>query len=215
MSEAAVIDKPAETGTTTAAATTATTTEKPDAGSIIGGPGEGKPTDTPSAPIVGAPKAPESYADFKLGEGISKDEVALGDFTKLAKELDLSQEQAQKVIDLQGALLTRQLQAHKQMTEGWAAESNSDAEIGGAKMAKTRADCQKAVAWFNGSDPTNGKIMIEDLNLTGFANKPAWVRFFSRVGRLVGEGTISDGKTGKVGAAESAADRLFPNTPKQ
>src|SRR5712671_1685898 len=59
--------------------------------------GDPKPEDKPKdPPAVGAP---DKYADFKVPDGFKFDEKALTEATAAFKELGLSQEKAQKLVD--------------------------------------------------------------------------------------------------------------------
>src|SRR5882762_10933205 len=89
---------------------------KPEGGSFL--TQEPKPEEKP-APREGDPEppvkepegekppagAPEKYEDFKLPDGYKMDETASKEVTAMFKELNLSQDQAQKLVDYYGANL--------------------------------------------------------------------------------------------------------------
>ena len=72
--------------------------EKPDEGNapLIEPSDDGKKDEAQAKPEG----APETYTDFTLPEGFTLDDTRKGDATALFKELNLSQVQAQKAIDL-------------------------------------------------------------------------------------------------------------------
>src|SRR5687767_12536146 len=77
--------------------------------------------------------APEKYEDFTLPEGIELDQAAMEGFLPVAKELNLTQEQAQKLVDLQTAYVKNAADAQakawdKQLTE-WADAARADKEF--------------------------------------------------------------------------------------
>src|SRR5262245_53574028 len=80
-----------------------------------------KPTD-PAKPA--AQGAPEAYSEFTFGDGFELDSAVLTDFQTLAKELNLNQEGAQKLIDLQTKLeegrTSSTQQALQTQAEAWA-----------------------------------------------------------------------------------------------
>ena len=128
---------------------------------------------------------PEKY-DIKVPEGMSLDTQALEKFTPIAKELKLSNEQAQKLADIyaerQDAAVKAQREAYQQTVEGWKKESKADKEIGGTNLPVTQATCRKALNVFD-PDGEFSKLMDE----SGFGNHPAVLRFVNRVGKSVKE----------------------------
>ncbi|MGO9170022.1 MAG: hypothetical protein ACLP56_24415 [Candidatus Sulfotelmatobacter sp.] len=104
--------------------------------------GEGKPIKKPDTEKP-ATKAPEEYAEFKLPEGTTLDEQSATEFKGLAKELDLTQEQAQKLLDFGGGKIRAQIEApYKLWAETqtkWQAEVKADPEIGGTKFESSIA----------------------------------------------------------------------------
>ncbi|HDX9033768.1 TPA: hypothetical protein ROV54_002825, partial [Staphylococcus aureus] len=81
--------------------------------------------------------APEKY-EFQAGEGVELDAEALKDFEPVARELNLTNEQAQKLVDAYPKILAgvqqRQADAWQAQTEEWAATVKADKEIGGDKL---------------------------------------------------------------------------------
>jgi hypothetical protein len=91
--------------------------------------------------------APEKYEDFKLPEGVQSDPADVAEFQGLAKELNLTQEQAQKLIDFEAkvsqkaadAAATNQKQAWVDHVDRLTTEFKADKEIGGAKLDESVA----------------------------------------------------------------------------
>ena len=150
--------------------------QKPDEGKAE----EQKATDQPSESVV-----PEKY-DIKVPEGMSMDTEALERFTPVAKELKLSNDQAQKLADLyaerQEATFKAQREAYAKTVEGWIKEVKADKEIGGTNLPVTQATCKKALSVYD-PDGEFMKLMDE----SGFGNHPAVLRFVNRVGKSVKE----------------------------
>ena len=74
------------------------------------------------------PGAPEEYADFTLPEGMEIDPDLIAEFKAEAKRLNLSQEDAQKLVDIQAKLAEKQskavLEQHQKTVAEWAEQVN-------------------------------------------------------------------------------------------
>ncbi|HHE1859533.1 TPA: peptidase, partial [Salmonella enterica subsp. enterica serovar Strathcona] len=84
------------------------------------------------------PGAPEKYA-FTAPEGQELDTSALAQFEPVARELNLTQEQAQKLVDVYPKVLAgvqqQQAESWQKQTEDWAAAVKADKDMGGDKLA--------------------------------------------------------------------------------
>ncbi|WP_219096563.1 hypothetical protein [Pseudomonas sp. UMAB-40] len=153
-----------------------------------------KPGD-PAKPEDGKPKdegkkdepqgAPEAYTDFKLPEGMDMDAEVLGEFKGLAKELNISQEKAQQLIDFQTKLATKQAEEYQaavtKQKEDWAAAVKNDPELGGEKYEKSVESAVKVIQAFGDEGLKNL------LNTTGLGNNPALFKFCHRVSQAISE----------------------------
>lgn len=147
--------------------------------------------DDPTKPAVEG--APDAYSDFTTGEGFELDAAVLSDFQSLAKELNLSQASAQKLIDLQGKLeaarATGAQQAITAQAEAWAKAVENDAELGGEHFEATRETAAKAIQQFGSPE------LRQLLNETGLGNHPELVRFCQRIGKALSEDNLVLGGT--------------------
>ncbi|NNA40033.1 peptidase [Pseudomonas lundensis] len=129
--------------------------------------------------------APEAYTDFTLPEGMDMDVGTLDAFKGLAKELNIPQEAAQKLIDLQTTLVAKQADAYQQAVvaqgQKWAAEVKSDPELGGENYDKSVASAIKVIQSFG--DPA----LTELLNDSGLGNHPALFKFCHRISAAISE----------------------------
>lgn len=150
--------------------------------------------------------APEKY-EFKAGEGVELDQEALKGFEPLARELNLTNEQAQKMVDLYGEKLLPQIQkqqteAWQKTTEQWAADVKADKEIGGDKLVSSLSVAQRALDQFGTPE------LKEYLNSTGLGNHPELVKAFVKIGKSMSEdGMVTGSKT----TTQSVAQRMYPN----
>lgn len=172
---------------------------------IVTGKGEeGKATDGKAAEKAGAP---EAYKAFTLPEGVVVDEALVAQFQPLAKEMGLTQEQAQKLVDIQTRELAKgaesQTKAWAEINEKWVEAAKSDKEYGGAKFGENIAVAKKALDAFGTPE------LREALEITGAGNHPEFLRFMYRVGKTLKEDTVMTGKP--TPASKSHAAILFPN----
>ncbi|RRN88926.1 peptidase [Citrobacter portucalensis] len=135
--------------------------------------------------------APEKY-EFKPAEGQELDAAALEQFEPIARELNLTNEQAQKMVDLYGTKIMpmvqqQQVEAWQKTTEQWAADVKADKEIGGDKLTANLSAAQRALEQFG--DPE----LKEYLDSTGLGNHPALVKAFIKVGKAMSEDKVVTG----------------------
>lgn len=147
--------------------------------------------------------APEKY-EFTAGEGVELDTEALKDFEPVARDLNLTNEQAQKLVDAYPKILAgvqqRQAEAWQAQTEQWAADVKADKEIGGDKLTANLSAAQRALDQFGTPE------LKEYLNATGLGNHPDLVKTFVKIGKAMSE----DGMvTGKESGQRSAAEVLY------
>lgn len=127
--------------------------------------------------------APEAYDDFEIPEGVeSFGEPVIAAFTEVARDLNLSQEQAQRLID---AIGPAQLEAQKAVVnnavDSWVEKTRADKEIGGSNYKPSIANARKTIDRF-------GTPELKTL-LTGKAtrlvNHPEVLRLLARVGKAI------------------------------
>jgi hypothetical protein len=164
-----------------------------------------------------AKRGPEEYAEFKLPEGAAIDEEGMTGFKGLAKELDLTQEQAQKLLEFGGEKIKAMAEAPSKLwaeTQAkWQAEVKADPEIGGTKFQ----DSVKTAALVFEPGESNPFVSSAEeavglrnaLNATGAGNNPAIVKLFVKMGSILKEPA---GLAGKPVAATRASllDKMYP-----
>ena len=149
-------------------------------------------TDTDSGGSADTPDllgAPDSYEDFTLPEGVEVDKSAMSEATAVFKDAGLSQENAQKLVDLnvkmQQSAAEQSEQQFKTMLNDWVDETKADSEVGGDKFEASVADARKAISAF-GND-----AFREIISSSGLGNHVEMVRVFAKIGKLVSEdGTV-------------------------
>lgn len=135
--------------------------------------------------------APEKY-EFKPAEGQELDAAALEQFEPIARELNLTNDQAQKMVDLYGTKIMpmvqqQQAEAWQKTTEQWAADVKADKEIGGDNLTANLSAAQRALEQFGDQE------LKEYLDSTGLGNHPALVKAFIKVGKAMSEDKVVTG----------------------
>lgn len=155
--------------------------------------------------------APENYADFKIADGLSIDETALTEFKAFAKEMNWSQEQAQKIVDFQNKLeLQRTEQGQKQweaVVEAWRNAAKTDKEVGGPQFKEQVALADKALQKYGTPE------LRQLFNDTYVGDHPEMIRVFARIGKAMSEDTISTG--GNAASSVPIEQKLFPSMSTQ
>ena len=151
--------------------------------------------------------APEVY-EFKAAEGQTFDPEFVKSYSEVARELNLTQEAAQTMIDKVGPVLAKQQQAQiAQVRNDWAEASKVDAEFGGTKFNENLAIAKQSIDKFATPE---FKQMLDD---TGLGNHPEWIRYCYRVSKAFSPDNFEGGHK-EGGAApndfNSMASRLYP-----
>lgn len=125
--------------------------------------------------------APEKY-EFKPYEGREFDPEVVNAFSGIAKELNLTQEAAQKVLDTMAPKMAeRQMAQMEAIRSQWTEASKSDREFGGDKITENLAVAKKALDSFGTPE------LRTLLNESGLGNHPEVIRFMFRAGRAISE----------------------------
>lgn len=191
----------ADAGTTSTLLTAAAdATDAPEGGEAkpegdAGGETEGekKPEGEEKKPPTGAP---EEYADFKMPEGVALDGEMTGEFKTVAKELNLTQDQAQRLADLGARQAQKAAGANteviKQARAEWSAAAAADKEFGGEGFKGNMAYARKALDTF-------GTPELRDvLNGSGLGDHPEFIRFMYRAGKAISADTFVPGGAAKA-----------------
>lgn len=179
--------------------------DKPQPGTEGDKPQDEKPADgdKPEDEEQKQEGAPEKY-EFTAGEGVELDADALKDFEPVARDLNLTNEQAQKLVDAYPKILAgvqqRQAEAWQKQTEGWAETVKADKEIGGDKLTANLSAAQRALDQFGTPE------LKEYLNATGLGNHPDLVKTFVKIGKAMSEDGMVDGSNQ---GQRSAADVIY------
>ena len=140
--------------------------------------------------------APEKY-EFKAPEGREYDAEVINNFSEVAKELNLSQDAAQKLLDKMAPIVEqRQIQQIEQVRTQWAEAARADKEFGGEKLSENLAVAKKALDQFGTPE------LRTLLNESGLGNHPDVIRFMFRAGKAISEDRYVGGDVGKGGKSQ-------------
>lgn len=174
-------DEPMETAPQTNESTTETlVTKEAEAPKTEETPAGEKAADAPKTEDAQKPEgAPEAY-DFKAAEGQEYDGEFIKVYSEIAKELNLSQENAQELLDkVSPVVQQRQLEKINEIREGWAASSKTDKEFGGDKFKENLALAKQAL---NELGTPELKTFLDN---SGLGNHPELIRLLYRAGKAI------------------------------
>jgi hypothetical protein len=184
-----------DTGKTADAAApdTSSTKETPSA-EKPGTPSDGTTPDAKTEPQAKAPIVPEKYEDPKLPEGMTLNPELKTQFDAVAKELKLSQEQYQKVVDIQSKHTESQIKQtmdlfSKQIND-WKDETTKEL---GPDPVKSLSVAAKAIDQIF-TDPKENAEFRDMMKTTGLGNWRLMVKAFSFVGKQISEDRFPDGR---------------------
>ena len=145
--------------------------------------------------------APESY-EFKAPEGTQFDDAVIGAFSEVAKELNLPQDQAQKVLDkMVPVIAARQAEQFQAARTEWAEAAKTDKEFGGEKLTENLGTAKKAL---DALATPELRTLLEE---SGLGNHPEVIRVFYRAGKAISEDRFVAGQAGKTNQGD--ARRLY------
>lgn len=149
---------------------------------------------------------PIEYADFTAPEGVTLNPDAVTELKAFAAEKKLTQEEAQKLVDLgaktmqqQHAALVSQIE---QAQAQWSEASSTDKEFGGDKLAENVGLAKTALDKFG--TPELSQMLKE----SGLGNHPEIIRAFYRVGKAISEDKTVPGST-RPGGGDALA-KMYP-----
>lgn len=153
-------------------------------------------------------EVPEKY-EWTLPEGFEGelDQAAVEAFEPLARELGLTQEQANKMVELHAQSLMKANEAAREQIasqmQQWNESLRTDPDFGGAKFNENVAIAQKAVQAFGPPELT------QVLNETGLGNHPALVKTFHQIGKAISEDRFVPGN--QSSGPRSAGAIMYPD----
>jgi len=178
--------------------------------------------DKPPQPPAGAP---EAYSDWKLPDGYALDTGVSENGSKLFKELNLTQDQAQKLVDFYSE---HAIKSSKETLDAWTATRKewrdgiaNDPQLG--KLTGSNGnfgpDSALVVTVNRALDGLQNPKLVSDfkdaMELTGAGDNPAFVKVLYALASKVTEGTTyARGEPSRAANARpTAGAALYPNLP--
>jgi hypothetical protein len=157
--------------------------------------------------------APEKY-EFAAPEGKEFDPEVIGVYSEIAKELNLPQEAAQKMLDKMAPFMEQHaIQQIEALQTQWKNDAVVDKEFGGEKLRENLSVAKKALDQF--ATPQ----LRELLDKSGLGNHPEIIRFMFRAGKAISEDTFVGNSPGSGKADPKGfndfASALYSNQPTQ
>jgi len=146
------------------------------------------------------PQVVDEKTEFSLPDGLKVDEKKMSAFKTVAKELGLTKEQAQKLVDLDAENIKNADKAFTDMKASWKAETikqlgeNAEQKLGEAAAAFKRFGDDEFV-----------KLMQD----TGLENHPAVVRVFRSIGSKIAVDTTVSATSSGVNSSMTLAESLY------
>ena len=154
---------------------------------------------------------PESY-EFKAPDGMELDTELVSEFDPIAKELGLSQEGAQKLVDMYAGKILPRMQAQQaelmaETVAQWADTAKADKEFGGDEFDANMGIAKHALEKFGSED------LVSYLNESGLGNHPEMIRAFYRIGKAISDDSVSVDTNGG-GQPRSVEEVFYPSMTK-
>jgi hypothetical protein len=175
----------------------------------------------PPKPAAEAPVIPETY-EFKAPEGYEISPELIAEATPLLKELNLTQEQANKLMDFYNANSLKAMKGAEEFVtktrEGWVQEIMNDRELG-PRIDEVKSEIGKALNSLG--NPELVTKFKDAMNLTGAGDHPAFVKAFYAMAKNLNEGRhVPGGQPSPAGQTPSGniapptiAKSMYPNLP--
>ena len=191
--EVATNEEQSETSTETTEAAATETTEST----------ESDAAETEGQEETEAAGAPEEYATFDLPNDFDMNQDTLAEYHAWSKENNLTQEQAQKGVDMVAQMKQAEMDAWVQQQKSWVEDAKADAEFGNDKFDESISIAVKARDSFGTSE------FNEMLDSSGLGNHPEMIRFLHRVGKAISENSVVVGGTTTAQLTREAV--LYPS----
>lgn len=158
-------------------------------------------------------EAPEAYEAFTIPEGLVMNEALLEKAGPVFKELGLTQEQAQRLVDLQAEGEVARMEAWSAQQTEWREAAVTDPEVGGKNQEEHAANVKMAIKFFKAIGTPELAAL---LNESGLGNHVELIRVGMRGQKAIGDDTITGTKPRQVAGQltpREKAKRDYPNSP--
>jgi hypothetical protein len=191
-----------------------------DGKSVLNQKVEGEKKEEPAAK-----GAPEKYEDFKAPDGVKLDPAVIAKAAPIFKELGLSQDAAQKLVDtyreLSAEAAAAPYKAYQDTVAGWLKDSQDHPDLRGKLGPGQEVNVRIAKLLDGVPDSKLASDFREAMDITGVGNHPAFIRLMDHFAKQLTEGThVAGNGPGPGGQSApgtasrpSAAASMWPNLP--
>ena len=193
-------------GSVTQQATDQAVQQAVEKSSIVAQPTQQTPLPQPASQV------PEVYQPFTLPDGKQADTEQMKEVSALFREMNLTQEQAQKLVDFHskqwlGAVDTFEQELNRRVAD-WGEQTKANPEFGGIRLNESLTSVRRAISKLGGGE------LEKALNETGAINHPGIFAAFVRAGRMFGEDGFVQGAPSGAGGGRTPQDMakiVYPN----
>lgn len=150
--------------------------------------------------------APDEYKDFELPEGVQVDKEIVDQYKQMAKEMDLPQEKAQKLINLAAKNIEKAQEAQRDLWDNtrkeWVESIKSDKEFGGNQFNETIVRAKRALNEYGTPE------FKSFLDQTGYGDNPELIKMLAKIDKARGESKTIDGEPSNE-SGKSLASRIY------
>lgn len=159
----------------------------------------------------GEQNAQPAYSDFSMPEGLELDSDAMNEATPILQELNATQEQAQKLVDVASSMLSKAAKTmadqHNAVVEGWRKETlEAFGKDGDAKFQEKVGRAEEVVKHFFGEEQRNV------LTHYGLGNHPAFFAMCLAIAEGTGEDRPFVAGGGGEKGEKTLAKTWYPQT---
>ena len=154
------------------------------------------------------------FDKLQVPQGFVFDEALKDKVVPVLNELNVSQKQAQELVDVLSQSLAKQravdMDTYKASVDEWVRSVKADPDFGGTKLPENLSLAARAIDRYAGSVKEAGELR-QLLGETGIGNHPLLVRFMIRVGQGIAEDKLGGGSSLDSGEEREAklAQSLF------
>ena len=171
-----------------------------------GKPADQKPADKPADKPAKAPERYELSTPKGMPEGHQIDETVLGSFTEVARELNLSNESAQKLLDkVLPVIQQRAVEQSEALHTQWRDAVKVDKEIGGQKLDENLATAKAALKAY-------GNDGLQQLMNGPIGSHPDMLKFLVKVGARVAPDKFVERDVTTGDTESETARKLYPKS---
>lgn len=178
---------------------------------------------TEAPPPTEPAEAPKEYADYTVPEGFALDPEVKKEVDTLFRSMNLTQEQAQSLVDFYTAKTTEAFQqpyqAYAEMTNTWLKEAQDHPDLRGKLGPGQEVNVRIARALESLGDPKLVSDFRSLMDLSGTGNNQAFIRVIDKLAQRAVEGTAVNGRGPAAVTAPgestrpSPAQALYPHLP--